>query len=632
MFISKKINIFSIKKLPLIKSILNDEMNNECFDCGSVNPEFISINNAIFLCRNCSFIHKKFPIEISKIIPNNLYNLNEKELYYLCIGGNRRLSEFIYLNPELGKYSSDILYKRTEMKYYRYNLAIFVNEKLRINKNIGNNLYIKNNNYNIVNNSNLNNNIKHSKSKILNTKENEDIINYSEFEHLSTTTNKISNKYKKVYIPEYDNEYHNIERNSVNNRKPEIFLDMDYNNNHNIINHSSKNKSTLDWINNSIDPLEYRIKSYGNLGKTNFNYKNYINNTININNSNNNNFYFNQSESDIDKNYNIRNSANNSHISFYNKFKFEIPKKFQRLTLKDKFLNISTYKTYSKPILPKYGINLKKTKQSMNNSNFKNSNKSSNKMNNNLLLKNKIKLHNNNIEEKDNKNNQKILKTKNINTKLKDKYPFSDKIPSIKYKNKTSRNNNIITDNYNNIILKDSENIQNLSSIEIENKDENEGKKEPKKYNKIYKERKVLEGKERKKMEFEEKRRIEEIKKRKEEEKEKNKLNKKRMTRKERLKLIEEERQKMQIEEINTKKKKAFENKVIKEEDEEYEQDIESPKRKNSEKDLKEYKNIKEEKEEIKEEKGENQNIKNDIVDTFKNSIRNKYKRKKNKK
>ena len=96
MFISKKINIFSIKKLPLIKSILNDEMNNECFDCGSVNPEFISINNAIFLCRNCSFIHKKFPIEISKIIPNNLYNLNEKELYYLCIGGNRRLSEFIY--------------------------------------------------------------------------------------------------------------------------------------------------------------------------------------------------------------------------------------------------------------------------------------------------------------------------------------------------------------------------------------------------------------------------------------------------------------------------------------------------------------------------------------------------------
>ena len=104
---------------------------------------------------------------------------------------------------------------------------------------------------------------------------------------------------------------------------------MDYNNK-NIINHSSKNKSNLIWLNNSIDPVENRLKNYGRfLGKTNFNYKNYINNTININNSNNNNFYFNQSESDIDKKYNFRNSANNSYMSFYNKKKFEIQKNYK---------------------------------------------------------------------------------------------------------------------------------------------------------------------------------------------------------------------------------------------------------------------------------------------------------------
>ena len=143
MHISKKKNNFSLKKLPIIKSILNDEMNHECFDCGSINPEFISINNAIFLCENCSYIHGIFPMEISKIIPNNLYNLNEKELYYLYFGGNRRLSEFIYLNPELGKYRSDTLYKLNEMRYYRYNLSSIVNEKLRINKIIENNIYMK---------------------------------------------------------------------------------------------------------------------------------------------------------------------------------------------------------------------------------------------------------------------------------------------------------------------------------------------------------------------------------------------------------------------------------------------------------------------------------------------------------
>ena len=75
MFISKKNNISSVKKLPLIKSIINDQMNNECFDCGSPNPKYISINNAIFLCGNCSKLHKTFPLEISRIINNNLYTI-----------------------------------------------------------------------------------------------------------------------------------------------------------------------------------------------------------------------------------------------------------------------------------------------------------------------------------------------------------------------------------------------------------------------------------------------------------------------------------------------------------------------------------------------------------------------------
>ena len=629
MHISKKKNNFSLKKLPIIKSILNDEMNHECFDCGSINPEFISINNAIFLCENCSYIHGIFPMEISKIIPNNLYNLNEKELYYLYFGGNRRLSEFIYLNPELGKYRSDTLYKLNEMRYYRYNLSSIVNEKLRINKNIENNIYMKNNNYNNINSLNLNNKRKNNQSKILHN-ENEDIINYSKFERLSTT-NKIPNKYKKVYIFESDNEFNKNERNSVHSRKPEILLEMDYNNK-NVINHSSKNKSNLIWLNNSIDPVENRLKNYGRfLGKTNFNYKNYINNTININNSNNNNFYFNQSENDIDKTYNIRNSANNSNISFYNKFKFEIPKKYKILTPKDKILNLSTYKTYLKPKLPKYEINLKNTKNSFKNLNFQKSNNYSNIQNTNLKYKNKINISNNNIREKYNKKKPNILKPKNIRSKLKDKYFFSDKIPTIKYKNKTSQNDNINKNEFDNISLEDSEKIQNLSIIDINKNNIINGKKEAKIYNKKYKERRDLEKKEREKMEFEEKRRKEELIKRKEEEKEKKKLNKKKMTRKERLKLIEEERFKMQQEEIKAKKKKAFENKVIKEEDEEYEQDIETPKEKTDEKYLKDFENIKEEKEEIKEVKEDNKNLKNDIVDTFKNSIRNKYKRKKNK-
>lgn len=35
-----------------IQEIYKDELNNECFDCGNENPDFISANNGIFICKN----------------------------------------------------------------------------------------------------------------------------------------------------------------------------------------------------------------------------------------------------------------------------------------------------------------------------------------------------------------------------------------------------------------------------------------------------------------------------------------------------------------------------------------------------------------------------------------------------
>ena len=111
------------------------------------------------------------------------------------------------------------------------------------------------------------------------------------------------------------------------------------------------------------------------------------------------------------------------------------------------------------------------------------------------------------------------------------------------------------------------------------------------------------------------------------------------MTKKEKIKLLEEERFKMQQEDIRAKKKKAFENKVIKEEDEEYEQEIETPRNKNKEvinKNINIGDKISDDllnKDTLY--NNTNTNINNntnkEIVDTFKNSIRNKYKRRRNK-
>ena len=106
-----------------IQEIYRDEMNNECFDCGKPNPDFISANNGIFICKECMTIHYKFSDDVSLIIKNNLFLLNDEQINYIYFEGNRKLLEFInYKFPQLQNYHPEILYKAQALQYYRDNL------------------------------------------------------------------------------------------------------------------------------------------------------------------------------------------------------------------------------------------------------------------------------------------------------------------------------------------------------------------------------------------------------------------------------------------------------------------------------------------------------------------------------
>ena len=110
-----------------IKEIKRKELNKECFDCGSSFPEYISINNGIFICKNCLNFHNKLPKQISTTLKNNLPSLNSKELEFMFLGGNDRLFEFVnYEYPQLHKFKINILYQTKAMQYYRNNLHYMV--------------------------------------------------------------------------------------------------------------------------------------------------------------------------------------------------------------------------------------------------------------------------------------------------------------------------------------------------------------------------------------------------------------------------------------------------------------------------------------------------------------------------
>ena len=124
----KNIQYMGSPYIKMIKEQLNDELNHYCVECGSENPEYISINNGIFICFECVQNHFKFPKSISKIIKNDIQSLTLNEIQPLLCGGNKALLDFINNEfPKLSEFPPHILYRTKAMIYYRQNLQYLIN-------------------------------------------------------------------------------------------------------------------------------------------------------------------------------------------------------------------------------------------------------------------------------------------------------------------------------------------------------------------------------------------------------------------------------------------------------------------------------------------------------------------------
>ena len=82
---------------------------------------------AFLFAKNVWEFITKFTDEVSLIIKNNLFLLNEEQINYIYFGGNRKLLEFInYEFPLLQNLHPEIMYKTQAMQFYRDNLYFLV--------------------------------------------------------------------------------------------------------------------------------------------------------------------------------------------------------------------------------------------------------------------------------------------------------------------------------------------------------------------------------------------------------------------------------------------------------------------------------------------------------------------------
>ena len=279
-FSRKHLAINKVKEKKIME-INQDYNNKKCFDCESLNPQYISLYNGIFICRRCANqIHKNLNSKISLILDNNLHNLSIDDIQYLYYGGNKKLLDFIdFEYPILKTINKNKFYLTKGMEYYRRWLKFLIDEGEKPLKPSFEECR------QLINDLNINKNNNKNKGNIITI---DFINNYYNYEGEDKNNLINQNIYEKTYTTHFVNHINHKSDFGIYEKENDFSLTNNVNteyyyNNRTIL--TEKEKTNYYYRNNDYYNLN---KKKATIDKYNVNFNN-RNNSNSSNNSNNNN-------------------------------------------------------------------------------------------------------------------------------------------------------------------------------------------------------------------------------------------------------------------------------------------------------------------------------------------------------